>query len=81
MRKRLALVAVTTLAAVGFGFATASSASATIHGVYATQAQCEAEKSARGGRNSFGDPLRCDFLRATNESPSGWYLTDNRGGG
>ncbi|MEV0642742.1 hypothetical protein AB0I77_49120 [Streptomyces sp. NPDC050619] len=78
MRKRLALVAASVLAAVGVGLAMASPASAENFGAYKTQAECEAAKSARSGVNSLGEPLSCGL---TTGDEGAWVLADNRGGG
>ncbi|WNM35763.1 hypothetical protein RKE30_38085 [Streptomyces sp. Li-HN-5-11] len=82
MRKRLALVSASAVAVIGVGLAMASPASAETFGTYQTQAECEAAKAARGGVNSYGEPLECHWYPWTpSDGGNYWELVDHRGGG
>ncbi|WP_200305821.1 hypothetical protein [Streptomyces adelaidensis] len=81
MRKRIAMVAASAVAAFGIGLAVASPASAVVLGSYQTEADCEAALAARGGVSSSGLPLTCGyFAGSSSDRGAGWELSDNSGG-
>jgi hypothetical protein len=76
MRKRLAMVAASALAAVGIGLAMASPASAASLGVYQTKEDCQAAMAAAGG----GGTLSCSYHSGEGDQAAGWQLADTFGG-
>jgi hypothetical protein len=75
MRKKLTVVAASIAVAVGLGFGLASSASAKIHGVYESEAECREALEQTGRTDLFCGWTPGDDGRGV------WVLDDGQGGG